>query len=121
MDFHLENTQSGRIAGNNRNGHGKKKVSGSFGKIELETPWDRQSTFEPQIIPKRSTKLGMIDNAILSLYAKGMTVRDIQATLMELYNVELSHSSLISKVTEAVNEEVEQWWNRPLEVVYPVV
>ena len=73
MDFHLEDTQSGRIAGNSRNGYDKKKVSGSFGEIEIETPRDRQSTFEPQIIPKRSTKLGMIDNAILSLYAKGMT------------------------------------------------
>lgn len=120
MDFHLEDTQSGRIAGNSRNGYGKKKVSGSFGQIELETPRDRQGSFEPQIVPKRSTKLGMIDNAILSLYAKGMTVRDIQATLLELYHVEVSHS-LISKVTEAVNEEVEQWRDRPLEAVYPVV
>ena len=120
MDFHLDDSQSGRIAGNSRNGHGKKKVSGSFGEIELETPRDRQSTFEPQIVPKRSTKLGMIDNAILSLYAKGMTVRDIQATLLELYHVEVS-PSLISKVTEAVYEEVEQWRDRPLEAVYPVV
>ena len=62
----------------------------------------------------------MIDNAILSLYAKGMTVRNIQATLLELYHVEVSNS-LISKVTEAVNEEVEQWRDRPLEAVYPVV
>ena len=120
MDFHLQNTPSGRVAGNSRNGHSKKKVSGTFGQIELETPRDRQSTFEPQIVPKRSTKLGMIDQAILSLYAKGMTVRDIQATLLELYHVEVSHS-LISKVTDAVNEEVEQWRDRPLEAVYPVV
>ena len=63
-------TPSGHVAGNSRNGHGKKKVSGTFDPIELETPRDRQSTFEPQIVPKRSTKLGMIDNAILSLYAK---------------------------------------------------
>lgn len=120
MDFHLHNTPSGRATGNSRNGHGKKKVFGTFGEIELETPRDRQSTFEPQIVPKRSTKLGMIDQAILSLYAKGMTVRDIQATLLELYHVEVSHS-LISKVTDAVNDEVEQWRDRPLEAVYPVV
>ena len=120
MDFHLDDTPEGRVAGNSRNGHGRKKVSGTFGEVELSTPRDRQGTFEPQIVPKRSTKLGMIDNAILSLYAKGMTVRDIQATLLELYHVEVSHS-LISKVTEAVNEEVEQWRDRPLEAVYPVV
>ena len=120
MDLHLQDTTSGRIAGNSRNGHVKKKVSGTFGEIELETPRDRQSTFEPHIIPKRSTKLAMIDNAILSLYAKEMTVRDIQATLLELYHVEVLHS-LISKVTEAVNEEVEQWRDRPLEAVYPLV
>ena len=120
MDFHLQDTPAGRKAGNTRNGHGKKKVSGPFGEIELQTPRDRQSTFDPQIVPKRSTKLAMIDNAILSLYARGMTVRDIQATLLELYHVEVSHS-LISKVTEAVNEEVEQWRDRPLEAVYPVV
>ena len=108
MDFHLQDTPSGRVAGNSRNGHGKKKVSGTFGPIELETPRARQSTFEPQIVPKRSTKLGMIDNAILSLYAKGMTVRDIQATLQELYHVEVSHS-LILKVTEAVNEGAKFW------------
>ena len=120
MDFHLQDTSAGRKAGNTRNGHGKKKVSGPFGEIELQTPRDRQSTFDPQIVPKRSTKLAMIDNAILSLYARGMTVRDIQATLLELYHVEVSHS-LISKVTEAVNEEVEQWRDRPLEAVYPVV
>ena len=120
MDFHLENDQDGRAAGNSRNGHGRKTVHGKFGQIELITPRDRNSTFEPQIIPKRSTKLAMLEDAILALYAKGMTVRDIQATLQELYHVEVSHS-LISKVTEVVNEEVEQWRDRPLEAVYPVV
>ena len=120
MDFHLENDQDGRAAGNSRNGHGRKTVHGKFGQIELITPRDRNSTFEPQIIPKRSTKLAMLEDAILALYAKGMTIRDIQATLQELYHVEVSHS-LISKVTEVVNEEVEQWRDRPLEAVYPVV
>ena len=120
MDYHLENDQDGRVAGNSRNGHGRKTVHGKFGQIELITPRDRNSTFEPQIIPKRSTKLAMLEDAILALYAKGMTIRDIQATLQELYHVEVSHS-LISKVTEVVNEEVEQWRDRPLEAVYPVV
>ena len=70
----------------------KKTVHGKFGSIELITPRDRNSTFEPQIIPKRSTKLAMLEDAILALYAKGMTIRDIQATLQELYHVEVSHS-----------------------------
>ena len=120
MEFHLENNDDGRAAGNSRNGHGKKNVQGKFGHIELVTPRDRLSTFEPQIVPKRSTKLAMLEEAILSLYAKGMTVRDIQATLQDLYHVDVSHS-LISKVTDVVNEEVEQWHARPLEAVYPVV
>ena len=88
--------------------------------MELSTPRDRHSTFEPQIIPKRSTKAAILEKAILSLYAKGMTTRDIQATLQDLYHVDVS-PSLLSKVTDVVNEEVTQWRDRPLEAVYPVV
>ena len=120
MDFHLDNSHEGRAAGNSRNGYGKKTLKSNFGGFELSTPRDRHSTFEPQIIPKRSTKSALLEEAILSLYAKGMTLRDIQATLQDLYHVEVSHS-LISKVTEVVNEEVQQWRDRPLEAVYPVV
>ena len=120
MDFHLDNTHQGRASGNSRNGYGKKTLKSNLGSIELSTPRDRHSTFEPQIIPKRSTKTAILEEAILSLYAKGMTVRDIQATLQDLYHVEVS-PSLISKVTDVVNEEVEQWRDRPLEAVYPVV
>ena len=111
MDFHLNNTNDGRANGNTRNGYGKKTLKSNFGHLELSTPRDRHSTFEPQIIPKRSTKTAMLEEAILSLYAKGMTVRDIQATLQDLYHVEVS-PSLISKVTDVVNEEVEQWRDR---------
>ena len=120
MDFHLNNTNEGRAAGNSRNGYGRKTLKSNFGHLELSTPRDRHSTFEPQIIPKRSTKSAMLEEAILSLYAKGMTTRDIQATLQDLYHVDVS-PSLISKVTDVVNEEVEQWRDRPLEAVYPVV
>ena len=120
MDFHLLDSHVGRVAGNSRNGYGKKTLKSNFGHLELATPRDRHSTFEPQIIPKRSTKSAMLEEAILSLYAKGMTVRDIQATLQDLYHVDVS-PSLISKVTDVVNEEVEQWRDRPLEAVYPVV
>lgn len=105
----LENDQDGRVASNSRNGHGRKTEHGKFGQIELITPRDRN---QPQIIPK--------EDAILALYSKGMTIRDIQATLQELYHVEVSHS-LISKVTEVVKEEVELWLDRSLEAVYPVV
>ena len=120
MDFHLLDTDVGRLAGNSRNGYGKKTLKSNFGALEIATPRDRHSTFEPQIIPKRSTKSAMLEEAILSLYDKGMTVRDIQTTLQDLYHVDVSHS-LISKVTDVVNEEVEQWRDRPLEAVYPVV
>ena len=120
MDFHLLDTDVGRVAGNTRNGYGKKTIKSNFGTLEIATPRDRHSTFEPQIIPKRSTKSAMLEEAILSLYAKGMTVRDIQSTLQDLYHVDVS-PSLISKVTDVVNEEVEQWRDRPLEAVYPVV
>ena len=86
MDFHLNNTDEGRVAGNSRNGYGKKTLKSNFGHLELSTPRDRHSTFEPQIIPKRSTKSALLEEAILSLYAKGMTTRDIQATLQDLYH-----------------------------------
>jgi len=75
-DYHLNDKNTGRKVGNSRNGHGKKTVKSNSGAIEISTPRDRQSTFEPQIIPKRTTRLENFDNAILSLYAKGMTVYD---------------------------------------------
>ena len=89
MDFHLDNTHHGRNVGNSRNGYGKKILRSNLGSMELSTPRDRHSTFEPQIVPKRSTKTAILEEAILSLYAKGMTVRDIQATLQDLYHVEV--------------------------------
>ena len=120
MDYHLDSETVGRIVGNSRNGYGKKKVRGCFGEIELQTPRDRKSTFEPQIIPKRTSRLDNFNNAILSLYAKGMTVRDIQETLQEIYHADVS-PTLISKVTDEVNAEVEEWRNRSLESIYPIV
>ena len=90
MDFHLSNTENGRAKGNSRNGHGKKNVHSTWGEFELITPRDRHSTFEPQIVPKRTTRLDNLNDAILSLYARGMTVRDIQQTLHELYHFDVS-------------------------------
>jgi putative transposase len=88
--------------------------------VDIEVPRDRQGTFEPQLVKKGQTRMVGFDEKILALYARGMTTRDIQAQLQELYGVEVS-PTLISNVTEAVMEEVRQWQNRPLEPVYPIV
>ena len=90
------------------------------GAVEIEVPRDRKGSFEPQIVPKGETRLDGFDDRIISLYARGMTVREIQGHLRELYGVDVS-PDLISRVTDAVLEEVAEWQNRPLEAVYPVV
>src|SRR3954454_12041418 len=110
----------GRGSGNNRNGGSRKKVQGDFGAVEIEVPRDRNGTFEPKIIPKHERRFTGFDDKILSMYARGMTTREIQAHLEEIYGVEVS-PTLISNVTEAVQDEVRTWQNRPLEPVYPIV
>ncbi len=107
-------------AGNTRNGKSKKTLKGDFGELPIEIPRDRHSTFEPQIIPKHQTRWAGFDEKILSLYARGMTVREIQSHLEEIYGTEVS-PSLISSVTDAVAEEVKTWQARPLDPVYPIV
>ena len=107
-------------AGNTRNGKSKKTLKGDFGELPIEIPRDRHSTFEPQIIPKHQTRWAGFDEKILSLYARGMTVREIQSHLEEIYGVEVS-PSLISSVTDAVVEEVKTWQARPLDPIYPIV
>jgi putative transposase len=103
-----------------RNGHSQKTLKGEQGHVDIEVPRDRQGTFEPQLVKKGQTRLEGFDEKILALYARGMTTRDIQAQLQELYGVEVS-PTLISNVTEAVMDEVRQWQMRPLEPVYPIV
>jgi putative transposase len=110
----------GYKSGNSRNGKTGKKLKGDFGEIELETPRDRNGTFEPKIIAKNQTRWTGFDDKILSMYARGMTTREIQAHLQEIYGVEVS-PTLISNVTEAVQEEVRAWQNRPLEPIYPIL
>ena len=105
---------------NSRNGYSKKTVKGELGELEVSIPRDRQSTFEPIILPKGERTLRGLDEKILALYARGNGVRDIQACLEELYGIEVS-PSLISQVTDAVSEEVRQWQNRPLDALYPIV
>lgn len=111
---------AGRQSGNSRNGSSSKTLKGDFGELELETPRDRNGSFEPQIVAKGQTRFTGFDDKILSLYARGMTTREIQGHLAEIYKVEVS-PGLISQVTDAVMEEVRLWQNRPLEAVYPIL
>jgi putative transposase len=111
---------AGRGTGNSRNGSYPKTVLTEDGAVDIEVPRDRNSTFEPQIVPKGETRLDGFDDKIISLYARGMTVREIQGHLRELYAVDVS-PDLISRVTDAVLDEVREWQNRPLDAVYPVV
>jgi putative transposase len=111
---------SGNNSGNSRNGVTRKTLSGDFGEIELETPRDRKGEFEPQLIKKNQTRWTGFDDKILSMYARGMTTREIQGHLEEIYQVEVS-PSLISEVTDSVVEELRAWQNRPLEPFYGVV
>ena len=123
LDTHLGYAKHGRHGnanGNTRNGTSQKTVKGEQGQIEIDVPRDRQGNFEPQLVKKGQTRLEGFDEKILALYARGMTTRDIQAQLQELYGVEVS-PTLISNVTEAVMEEVRQWQSRPLEAIYPIV
>jgi putative transposase len=123
MDDHLgyKKHQRGERANDNyRNGKTSKTITGEFGKMSLEVPRDRQSEFEPQLVKKGQTRLEGFDEKVLSLYARGMTVRDIKGQLQDLYGVEVS-SGLISNVTDAVIEEVRQWQTRPLDNIYAIV
>ena len=110
----------GKNSGNSRNGTSSKVVKGEFGQTEIEIPRDRAGSFEPKFIPKGQTRFDGFDSKILSMYARGLTTRDIQAQLHELYGVEVS-PTLISNVTDAVIDEVRAWQARPLDPVYPVI
>jgi putative transposase len=115
-----KNDPAGNNSGNSRNGVTRKTLKGDFGELEVETPRDRKGEFEPQIIKKNQTRWTGFDDKILSMYARGMTTREIQGHLEEMYQVEVS-PSLISEVTEAVMEQARAWQNRPLEPFYGVV
>lgn len=114
-----EKNQS-RPGANSRNGYSTKTVITSDGPLELRTPRDRDGTFEPQLVKKNQTRITGMDNQILSLYAKGMTTREIAAAFKELYDADVS-PALISKVTDTVMEQIVEWQNRPLDAVYPIV
>lgn len=105
---------------NTRNGYSSKTLLCDDGEIELSTPRDRENTFEPQLIKKNQTCITQMDSQILSLYAKGMTTREIVTTFKEMYDADVS-PTLISKVTDAVKEQVSEWQNRQLDALYPIV
>ena len=117
---HGKNEPVANQAGNTRNGKSKKTLKGEFGELPIDVPRDRHGSFEPQLIPKHQTRWAGFDDKILSLYARGMTVREIQAHLEEMYGTEVS-PSLISSVTDAVVDEVKAWQARPLDPIYPIV
>jgi len=115
-----KHSPQGKNSGNSRNGGYKKTITGDFGNLEVTTPRDRNSTFEPVILPKGETRFTGFDDKIISMYSRGMTTRDIQGHLQEIYGIDVS-PSLISQVTDAVSEEVLLWQNRPLDEVYPII
>jgi len=111
---------AGKNSGNSRNGSSPKTMKGEFGNLPLDVPRDRNGTFEPQIISKGQRRFEGFDQAIISLYSRGLTTREIEGHLLEIYGVEVS-PMLVSQVTEAVLADVQLWQARPLEEVYPIV
>ncbi|MGB4342461.1 MAG: transposase, partial [Moraxellaceae bacterium] len=125
MQAHLgydrhDKAEAGAKRANTRNGTSRKTVQSEVGELQIETPRDRDGSFEPQLVQKRQVRLAGMEDKILTLYAKGMTTRDIEHALVELYGVTISHT-LIAQVTDAVLDEARAWQNRPLEAIYPIV
>ena len=110
----------GSGSGNSRNGTGRKTVATVHGPVDLQIPRDRNGTFEPRIVPKHARRLGNVNDMILSLYSRGMTTRDIEAHLLEVYGVQASRQ-LISNVTDVILDEIKLWQSRPIDEVYPIV
>jgi len=115
-----KHSPTGKNSGNSRNGKSSKKIKGDFGEVSIEVPRDRNGDFAPQIIQKHQTRFDGFDDKIISMYARGMTTRDIQAHLQEIYGVEIS-ADLVSKVTDAVINDVKEWQSRSLDEVYPIL
>ena len=121
MDEHLGYGKSQRSDKDDyRNGYKKKQVNSSYGSMEIAVPQDQKSTFEPQVVKKRQKDISDIDQKIISMYAKGMTTRQISETLDDIYEFEASEG-FISDVTDKIMPQIEDWQNRPLSKVYPVL
>jgi transposase-like protein len=123
MEEHLgypKHDSEGRGSGNSRNGATSKTVRGDFGQVEIETPRDRNSSFEPKIVAKRQTSVGNFSEAVISLYTRGMTTREIEQHVKDIYGVEIS-PQFVSRVTEELQQQIVEWQSRPLERVYPII
>ena len=121
MDDHLGYGRSERSDSDDyRNGYKTKRVNSSYGSMEIEVPQDRKSTFEPQVVKKRQKDISDIDQKIISMYAKGMTTRQISETIEDIYGFETSEG-FISNVTDKILPQIEDWQNRPLDEVYPIL
>jgi len=123
MEDHLgyeKHAPEGRNTGNSRNGKSSKKLKGKHGEVEIDTPRDRNGSFEPKLLGKYQTRLTAFDDQILCLYAKGMTTRQIVEAFQEMYGADVS-ATLVSKVTEAVIDQMTEWQSRPLDPLYPIV
>jgi putative transposase len=123
LEEHLgyeKNSFQGNNSGNSRNGYGKKTIKSEWGESEISVPRDRNGTFEPQIIEKRKSRTDNIETRILAMYAKGMSNRDIEDHLRDIYGIEAS-ASLISRITDKILPSIVEWQSRPLDAVYPIV
>lgn len=123
MEEHLgyqKHSSAGDLSGNSRNGKTKKNLKSNYGDIELEIPRDRNGDFDPKIVKKHQRSVSEFDDRIISMYAKGMTVRDIQAHVQDLYGTELSPTQ-VSNITEKVMDLVTEWQSRPLQSIYSIV
>ena len=123
MEEHLgyeKHNNAGDHSGNSRNGYNKKTITSDYGESEIEIPRDRNGEFEPKVLEKRQTRTDEIEQKILAMYAKGMSQRDIEDNLREIYGCEIPQT-LISKITDKILPEVNEWQNRPLESIYPII
>ena len=121
LDNHLDNVKNQKSSsGNTRNGYTSKKIRTSFGESQISIPRDRNSSFNPMLVPKRKNIVDGIENVIISLYAKGMSNSDIEEQIREVYNFDVS-TSTISRITDSITNDIVAWQNRPLEPVYLIV
>ena len=123
MEEHLgypKHAPEGRGSGNSRNGATPKTIRGDFGEVEIETPRDRNGEFDPKIVGKRQTSVGNFSEAVVSLYARGMSTREIEDHVKQIYGIEIS-PQFVSRATEQLHQQIVDWQSRPLERIYPVV
>ena len=123
MEEHLgysKNASEGNNSGNSRNGYGRKTIISDYGECEIAVPRDRNGEFEPRVIEKRHTRTNEIEEKILAMYAKGMSQRDIEETIQEIHGADVSQG-MVSRITDKIMPAVNEWQNRPLESIYPVI